>query len=177
MIDFAGSASSVADGLRFADRGACVVRESVRAHFSVSMFLASEELYAPESDDDLRSGEWEQVTIEDYWDKSDDELYALLGSELLGDGLGLSPEDEEEKRRFGKQWFTNKHRELQRRICPHEQVRALSGSSGSDRLLDAYAILELVKQFTGDPTTAAVIAVLVARIGLGAFCRDVAVES
>ncbi|MFJ3927642.1 hypothetical protein [Streptomyces sp. NPDC090022] len=112
------------------------------------------------------------MSVETYWGKSDDELYLLLGAQLLGEGLGLSPEDEEEKRRFGKQWFANKHREMQRRICHHERTQALIGTSGSDRLVDAYAIEELVGEFAGDPATAALIAVLVARVGLGTFCRN-----
>ncbi|WP_329028157.1 hypothetical protein [Streptomyces sp. NBC_00690] len=32
--------------------------------------------------------------VESYWNKTDHELYALLGAETLGDGLGESPEDE-----------------------------------------------------------------------------------
>ncbi|MET9678756.1 hypothetical protein [Streptomyces coeruleorubidus] len=112
------------------------------------------------------------MTVEEYFQKSDDELYALLGAELLGEGFGLSPDDEEDKRRFGKKWFENKRRELQRTICHHEQAQPLIGTSGSDRLIDAYAIQELLKEFAGDPTTAALIAVLVARVGLGAFCHN-----
>jgi hypothetical protein len=112
------------------------------------------------------------MSVEEYWGNSDEELYALLGAALLGEGVGLSPEDEESERQFGKQWFIKKHRELQRRICHHEQVQGLIGTSGSERLIDAYAIQELLGDFAGDPTTAALIAVLVARVGLGSFCHN-----
>ncbi|MER5894151.1 hypothetical protein [Streptomyces sp. NPDC001876] len=111
------------------------------------------------------------MTVEAYWDKSDEELYSLLGAELLGEGLGLSPEDQENHRRFGKQWFANKHSELQRKICHHEKTQGLLGTTGSDRLIDAFTIHELLTDLDDDPTTAALIAVLVARVGLGTFCR------
>ncbi|MFD3679444.1 hypothetical protein [Streptomyces sp. NPDC058613] len=112
------------------------------------------------------------MTVEEYWSRSDDELYALLGAELLGEGVGLSPADDEDKRRFGQQWFANKHRELQSKICHHERAQALMGTTGSDRLLDAYALQELLQQSIGDPTTATLIAILVARVGLGTFCHN-----
>jgi hypothetical protein len=112
------------------------------------------------------------MSVAEYWDKSDEELYTLLGAALLGEGVGLGPDDEESERQFGKQWFANKHRELQRQICHHERAQALIGTSGSDRLIDAYTIQELLGDFAGDPTTAALIAVLVTRVGLGAFCHN-----
>ena len=38
-----------------------------------------------------RSGQWVmRMTVEAYWGQSDDELFALLGAELLGEGLGIS---------------------------------------------------------------------------------------
>lgn len=112
------------------------------------------------------------TTIESYWDKTDDELYALLGAELLGDGLGLTPEDEDNRRQFGREWFANKHREFQRRICHHEKAQALLGTTASERIIDAFAVQELLADFDNDPKTVALIAVLVSRIGLGAFCRN-----
>jgi hypothetical protein len=110
------------------------------------------------------------VDLIEFQDKSDDELYALLGAELLGEALGLSPEDEDEQRRFGKQWFADKHRELQRKICHHERVQPFLGTSGSDRVIDVAAIAELLTDDLGP--TSAIVAVLVARIGLGAFCQN-----
>lgn len=112
------------------------------------------------------------MTVEQYWGKSDDELYALLGAELLGEGLGLSDDDEDDCRRFGKEWFAKKHRELQRTICHHDRVRPFIGTTGSDRLLDAAAIYEALQHAGEDVTTAAVLAVLVARVGLGSFCQN-----
>ncbi|MFJ6900609.1 hypothetical protein [Streptomyces hokutonensis] len=117
------------------------------------------------------------MTVEEHFQKSDDELYALLGAELLGEGLGLSPEDEDSQRRFGKQWFANKRRELQQKICFHEKARHLLGTSSSDRLIDAYTVYELLGHFDYDPKTAALVAVLVARVGLGSFCHNAQPQS
>ncbi|MFF3846664.1 hypothetical protein [Streptomyces sp. NPDC002328] len=112
------------------------------------------------------------ATVESYWDKTDDELYALLGAELLGEGLGLSPEDEESHREFGKEWFADKHAELQRRICHHEKAQAFLGTTSTDRLIDAFTVQELIADFAGDAKTTVLIAVLVGRVGLGVFCRN-----
>ncbi|MES9536415.1 hypothetical protein AB0C21_04195 [Spirillospora sp. NPDC049024] len=110
------------------------------------------------------------MDLVEYQGMSDDELYTLLGAELLGEGVGLSPEDEEEQRRFGKQWFTDKHRDLQRKICHHERIQPFLGTSGSDRVIDAAAIAELLTDDFGP--TSVIVAVLIARIGLGAFCQN-----
>jgi hypothetical protein len=124
-----------------------------------------------------RDGKANQMSVEAYWGKSDEELYAILGAELLGDGLGISPEDQENSARFGKEWFTNKHRQLQRRICTHERVQGLLGTSTSDRFLDAVTIYELLKELGDDTVNAAVVAVLVARVGLGSYCSKMAEPS
>ncbi|MFE1455834.1 hypothetical protein ACFW7K_12695 [Streptomyces sp. NPDC058735] len=110
------------------------------------------------------------MTLDIYADKTDDELYTLLGAELLGEGLGLSPEDEDAHCRFGRQWFQSKHRELQRKICHQERIQGLLGTTSSDRLLDAAAVYEVLQHLGEEPSTAGVLAVLVARVGLGTFC-------
>ncbi|TDV42684.1 hypothetical protein [Actinophytocola oryzae] len=112
------------------------------------------------------------MTLDSYLLKTDDELYELLGAELLGDGVSLSPEDKDEHRRFGRQWFGNKRRELQRKICHHEKLKGLLGNSTSDLAIDAAAIYETLQNLGEDAVNAAVLAVLVARVGLGAFCAN-----
>ncbi|WP_327236137.1 hypothetical protein OG349_21450 [Streptomyces sp. NBC_01317] len=112
------------------------------------------------------------MTLDLYLDKTDDELFELLGAGLLDDGLGISPADRGANRRFGKQWFEHKHRDLQRKICHQERVRGLLGTTGSDRVLDAAAVYEVLQHLGEEPATAGVLAVLVARIGLGSFCAN-----
>jgi hypothetical protein len=110
--------------------------------------------------------------IETYLDKTDDELYELLGAALLGDGLGIAPEDKDEHRRFGRGWFGNKRRELQRKICHHDKLKGFLGNSTSDRAIDAAAIYELLQNLGEDTVNAGVLAVLIARVGLGTFCAN-----
>ena len=113
------------------------------------------------------------MNVQDYWDFSNDDLYEMLGASLLGVGIGISPEDRDNHRRFGKQWFARQYGELQRRICDDKRVRELTGTTVSDRFVDAAAIVELLSQHDDYRANAALIAVLVARIGLGAFCANV----
>ncbi|SBV25565.1 hypothetical protein GA0070620_1042 [Micromonospora krabiensis] len=113
------------------------------------------------------------MTVEQYWTKTDDELYALLGAELVGEGIGLSPEDDENHRRFGQEWFSSKHRELQRKICHDERIQPLLGTTGSDRLIDAITVYETLRLIEdASLSTIGMLAVLISRVGLGEFCRN-----
>lgn len=110
------------------------------------------------------------MTVETYWEISDDELYEMLGAALLGEGPGVSPDDKDSHRSFGRSWFANKKRDLQRIVCHAEVVQGLLGSSTSDRFIDAGAVYELLQGHGHDPVDAAILAVLIVRIGLGTFC-------
>ncbi|WP_432889842.1 hypothetical protein ACQPYH_11370 [Kribbella sp. CA-245084] len=110
------------------------------------------------------------MTVDTYWDQTDDELYERLGAALLGEGLGVSPDDRDSHRKFGRSWFANKTRELQRIVCHAEVVQGLLGTSTSDRVIDGGAVYELLQGHGHDPVSAAILAVLIARIGLGTFC-------
>lgn len=112
------------------------------------------------------------MTVEAYWDRSDDELYERLGAALLGEGAGVSPDDRDSHRKFGRSWFGNKRRELQRIVCHAEALQGLMGTSTSDRVIDAAAVYELLQGHGHDPVNAAILAVLIARIGLGTFCAS-----
>jgi hypothetical protein len=112
------------------------------------------------------------VDVKEYWDRSDDDLYELLGAALLGEGRGLSPEEQDDQRRFGRQWFARQHDELQRRICRDKRVRQLIGTTASDRFIDAVTISEILSSHDDLGLNAALLAVLVARVGLGTFCAN-----
>lgn len=110
------------------------------------------------------------MSIDEYLNKTEDELYTLLGASLLGDTLGAAPSDPDLPRRFGQEWFNGQLDALRSRICGHERLKVMAGTSPSDRVIDAYALCEILGNFGGDPTKAALVAVLVARIGVGALC-------
>ncbi|MFH8635174.1 hypothetical protein ACH4CC_35700 [Streptomyces lydicus] len=110
------------------------------------------------------------MSVGEYLNKTEDELHALLGASLLGDTLGAAPSDPDLPRRFGQEWFNGQLDALRSRICGHERLKAVAGTSPSDRVIDAYALSDILGNFGGDPTKAALAAVLVARIGVGALC-------
>ncbi|MGH3611050.1 MAG: hypothetical protein ACRDRK_00205 [Pseudonocardia sp.] len=110
----------------------------------------------------------------DYWDCDDDELYELLGAALLGTGaVGISPEEQDRNRRFGKRWFDRQYHELQQRVCTQKTVRDLIGQPTSDRLVDAGTVAGLLAQQDDYGANSVLIAVLITRIGLSAFCANV----
>lgn len=111
--------------------------------------------------------------VASYLEMTEDELFTILGLELLGTGLGVSPDDRSEARDYGRRWFSNRYSQLRRSICLHPKAKTFSSGSASDHVVDAAAIYELVVDLPEDPIKAAVIAVLVARIGLGTFCAGV----
>jgi hypothetical protein len=110
------------------------------------------------------------ATVADYLDRSDEELFALLGAQLLGGGLFFGPEDEEAYRRFGRQWWDSHYRRLQRKICGHEMVQQFCGTTVSDRAIDVLTIKEIIDQSDVAHVNSALLAVLVLRVGIGQFC-------
>jgi len=65
-----------------------------------------------------------------------------------------------------------RYRDLQSKICHHEKVQTLTGADRVERLVDAEAVNELLDDLGHDPVKAAVLAVLIARIGLSTFCTN-----
>jgi hypothetical protein len=112
------------------------------------------------------------VTLEQYRDKTDDEIYEILGAMLQGEGLGLGPSDRRRHRKFGREWFEGRHRELQRRICHDPRLQGFLGASTSDRLVDAAAIYEVLQQIGEDLVALPLLSVLIARVGLSEFCKN-----
>lgn len=110
------------------------------------------------------------MLVDEYTEKPDDELYALLGASLLGDSLGATPSDPDRPRRFGLEWFNGQLGTLRSRICAHERLKGAAGTNVSDRVIDAYALYEILGDFGGNPTNTALVAVLIARIGVGTLC-------
>ncbi|MEV0284758.1 hypothetical protein AB0H36_11640 [Kribbella sp. NPDC050820] len=111
--------------------------------------------------------------LADYLNKTDDELYIVLGYELLGDGLGIGTGDDDKYRKFGLTWFNNKRRQLQQKLCLHPRLRGLAITSSGDAAAEAAALFEILQDLGESTPNAAVIAVLVSRLGLGAFCAGV----
>jgi hypothetical protein len=107
-----------------------------------------------------------------YFEKSDDELFELIGEALEGDVIGFGPSDRRRLRKLGRSWFEEKRREMQATVCHHPRLQGFLGTSGSDRLVDAAAIYEVLQKIGDDLIAAPLLAVLIARVGLGEFCRN-----
>jgi len=110
--------------------------------------------------------------LDGYLAKTDKELYELIGFELEGNALGFGPADRKRLGKLWREWFEAKHRMLQAAVCHHERLQGFLGTSGSDRLVDAAAIFEVLQQIDHDLIAAPLLAVLIARVGLGEFCRN-----
>lgn len=110
--------------------------------------------------------------LDDYLAKTDKEIYELIGIELEGAAIGFGPADRRRLRKLGKEWFEEKQRMLQSAVCHHERLQGFLGTTGSDRLVDAAAIFEVLQQLGDDLIAAPLLAVLIARVGLGEFCRN-----
>jgi hypothetical protein len=57
-------------------------------------------------------------------------------------------------------------------LCHHDKLKGFLGNSTSDRAIDAAAIYELLQNLGEDTVNAGVLAVLIARVGLGTFCAN-----
>lgn len=107
-------------------------------------------------------------------EKSDDQLYALLGMTLLDDlgddGYRVGP------RQLGREWYARKRRDFQDRICDHQLAQPLLGNSSSDTFIDVLTIGTVVQSALRDSGLDAIqislVTVLVARSGLHLFCAD-----
>ncbi len=98
-----------------------------------------------------------------YADQSDEDLYATLGSLLLGSGVGVAPADADRFRRFAKSWLDNKRRQLRKRIEDSETYRLWAATAGQGQTPEASVVAGILHGQGDDEDTAAIVAVLVAR--------------
>ncbi|MBV7706845.1 hypothetical protein NOVA_29075 [Nocardia nova] len=98
-----------------------------------------------------------------------DELYALLGSEIVGDGWGAGAEDDEEHRRFGIRWFEDHLDDIRGRVCGSIIATELKGDLATDITTIASAELPFASD---NQKLAVLIAAIILRRGLTAFCAE-----
>jgi hypothetical protein len=110
------------------------------------------------------------ATVEQLWPLSDDELFARLGRSLMQDGHDMSPNDDDGHRRFGVGWFRRHYADLRRHICGDERLDVVTRHSAADRTVDAITVQQILSNFAEYSTNAALIAVLVVRLGLSSLC-------
>lgn len=109
--------------------------------------------------------------VDEYLDKSEKELYQLLGATLLGEGVGFGPGDAARFGKFGKKWFDEKWEELRSRICGNSAVKALAESPESDRVVQVSTLTDLLGTIEGESSHTLLLAVLITKLGLNTLCR------
>ncbi|MFI9835189.1 hypothetical protein ACIHIX_46875 [Streptomyces sp. NPDC051913] len=111
-------------------------------------------------------------SVEKYLEWGEGQLFAALGAELVGGGLGLGSEDQDANERFARKWFSRNVDELRSKICFTPQAQALMGAKG-DRTAEAVTIAELLSEATSlGSHPSMLVSVLITRMGLTMFCRD-----
>jgi hypothetical protein len=98
---------------------------------------------------------------------SDPDLFAVLGAQLLGEGLGAGAHDDDEYRRFGQRWFDDQVDDIRKAVCGSKIARELSG----DFPADVTAVAALTLPASGNNHLLALtVAAIVIRRGVATFC-------
>jgi len=87
-----------------------------------------------------------------------DALYGAAGGILVGDGLGFGGRDEEQNRRFGRDWFESRSKTLRSTLCGNVVARDLSGDLANDILM---IVPILAARLDGNLLLAAIVAGIV----------------
>ncbi|MFD9735246.1 hypothetical protein [Umezawaea sp. NPDC059074] len=101
--------------------------------------------------------------MEDLAGLSDDELYEIVGLDLQGSGLGVSPADRARFGRFARSWLDNKSGQLWRWVRNTDTYRIWLESAGRDQLVDPDTVGRVLVEDDWDPRVAAALALLLVR--------------
>lgn len=108
-------------------------------------------------------------TIEELAEMDDEELYEVLGQELLGPSRGFGGQDIDRMITFARRWLDQHWIEIRVKICGEDAIEILKERPVLDAISDAAVIADFVAQAYGRPA-ATVIAVIICRRGLQALC-------
>jgi hypothetical protein len=111
------------------------------------------------------------LTPQDLIDFDDDELYAELGNQLLGEGLSFGPEDFARFKRFAVKWLDQHLSEIKSAVCGQPTVVAMQSDKGGNALMEMATVADCIVALYGRPT-ATVAAVILVRRGLTKLCSD-----
>lgn len=102
------------------------------------------------------------------WDE--DELLAELGRQLLPNGIQLGLEDFDRARKFAVNWLESRSDQIRQDICGNPATIALLDKESADMLGDITMVASLITSLSGHPGAAALVAIILMRRGLKAFC-------
>jgi hypothetical protein len=100
---------------------------------------------------------------------SEDQLFALLGEEILSSSKMGGGVSDNQKTEFGRNWFRSHLADIQRGICGNGSIEDLATKSDTAQLVAAMAPL---LGFSPVATASTTLAVLIARIGVRRICAD-----
>jgi hypothetical protein len=102
--------------------------------------------------------------------RPESELLALLGKELLGDGIGYGPEDPGRYRRFAERWIEERLDRIQAAICDDAGLRVVFSKEMENRLNDVGAVADALSAIAGRPPLT-LLAVILLRRGYESVCE------
>ena len=112
------------------------------------------------------------MTLEEAAQLTDDELYAVVGKNVLPAGRHAMPPRVRDLIRYGKAWIDEHRAALAERICGDARVQGyFRDSRAYDRVTLAAAVLDLTVSLTSHVGGVAV-AVLLVREGLEILCKN-----
>lgn len=116
----------------------------------------------------------DEVKIQEFLSKSNDELFEILGISLSGSTLEAFPSKETIKQAkiIGSSWYKKNSDKLRATICGSEFVKQYQESDLlKNRIETITVIADLICGYTTG-TSGFVVAVLIIREGIHSFCKD-----
>lgn len=101
---------------------------------------------------------------------SDAELYAELGTQLLGHGQGFGLEDFARAQRFAEEWMRDRADELQKTVCKARSVKKLMQEEGVGQTASVLALTEVLVSAKRPEAVATIVAVIIVRVGVRRYC-------
>lgn len=112
--------------------------------------------------------------IEELAQKSDDDLYFMLGESMFGSDAEFGPGSA--FGRSAREWFERKHQLLQGFICDNPVVQNHMAISRSDAVVDTLSVVQAIRVALDSSGMSVleitITGILVARSGLHLFCSD-----
>lgn len=96
------------------------------------------------------------------------DLETQAGALLLGEGLGAGGLDPRAALRAFREWFAERKRDLQDRVCSNPLNQDLVSNSGQDLTALATVVLPIAVEYQ----VALLVAAIMLRSGVVAFCAD-----
>lgn len=95
--------------------------------------------------------------------RSETELLAELGAELLGSGIGFGAQDPSRFRRFAEQWIERNQQAIRAALCDDPTVSRIFERDVEERLVDAATVADALAALAGRPAVSLLAVILLKR--------------